>query len=365
MQKTLTKTGWALVLASLFLIAPALAQPPLRPFPPLVPTPEYIRACDRIVHSYIQQGRQDLLVLARDNPDTTLGATCLLGAAGWSESDDEAIELLNRVIREYPQSRFELQARRGLLAKQATSPAQYLQAADALVSSYGAPSLNDILSNPTRAGDKFRALPPDYQRAFVQHYSSMTTNLRVQKRLEDSFAVALFGTDVIALIDPTCYNGFANSAHHTMLDVFGSNYASGPTKDPEVRVLRPRGQSGAGPRPRIRLEARQRSAGMPISLEKATFQLDGQDVKSEIRVLKHTINVQTKRPKHPFERLRLAYRPVQKLTPGLHLFTATIPVRDTQGIGQGTAQVQIRLNVRSPKDDDDDCERHDGDDWDD
>jgi hypothetical protein len=87
-------------------------------------------------------------------------------------------------------------------------------------------------------------------------------------------------------------------------------------------------------------------------------------VKSEIQVLKHTISLQRK-PKEPFERLRLAFRPAQKLTPGPHLFTATIPARNSQGIGQGTAQVQIRLHVRSPKDDDDDCEKHDGDDWDD
>jgi hypothetical protein len=263
MQNSLLRMGRTLVLAGLFYLAPALGQPPLRPFHPLVPTPEYIRATERIAHSYIQQGREDLLVLARDNPDTTLGATCLLAAAGYSESDEEAIELLNRVIREYPQSRFEIQARRALVSKQATSPAQCLQAADALVSSYGAPSLNDILSNPTRAGTKFRALPLDYQRAFIQHYSFMTTNLQVQARLEDSFAVALFGMDVITLVDPTSYDYFANSARQVMLDVVGPHSRSWPPKDPEVRVLQPRGQGGSGPRPRIRLEVRQRSADQP------------------------------------------------------------------------------------------------------
>ena len=170
------------------------SQPlPLRPFPKFTPSPEYGDALKRIADSYREEGKQRLLVVARDNPNTTLGAKSLFKAAYYSETKQEVMDLYDRIIREYPQSRFEIQARQGLVSMQATSPAQWLEAAIALVVGYGAPGVNEILQNSLRAGDKFRALPLECQRAVVQYYGSAAPSLFSQKRYEDSFAVALFG----------------------------------------------------------------------------------------------------------------------------------------------------------------------------
>ena len=319
----------------------------------------------RIANSYREDGKQRLLMVARDNPNTTLGAKSLFKAAYYSETKQEIIDIYNRVINEYPQSRFEIQARQGLISMRATSPAQWLDAATALITGYGAPGVREIFQNPLRAADKFRALPLEYQRSVIQYYASAAPSLFTQKRYDDSFAVALFGMDVIGSVDPSSYTSFANVADMNWTELNGSNYGPSPPLDPEVRLLRPRGSGNSGPRPRISLEARQKGASEFISLADATFQLDGQNVKADVRVVKHRVNLRFKTNKDLFERLRLVYRPKEKLSEGQHLFVATIPVRATQGPGKGTARLEVRLNVRGSKDTDDDNENHDEDDWDD
>ena len=356
----------AIALAVPCLWSTVSSQPlPLRPFPKFTPSPEYDAAMKRIANSYRKDGKQRLLVVAGDNPNTTLGAMSLFKAAYYSETKQEIIDIYNRVISEYPQSRFEIQARQGLIAMKATSPAQWLDTATALVSSYGAPGVSEIIQNPQRAAEKFLALPLEYQRAVVEYYGSVPTHLFSQKRYEDSFAVALFGMDVIVSVDPASYRSFANVADMNWEQINGLNYGPFPPLDPEVRLLHPRGSGNSGPRPRISLEARQRGVSKPISLEKATFQLDGQSVKADVRVVKHKVNLNFKARKDFFERLRLVYRPSQNLSEGQHLFVATIPVRDTQGPGKGTARLEVRLNVRGSKDTDDEKKNDDEDDWDD
>lgn len=355
----------ALTVPCLWSTASSQPLPPLRSFPVSATSPAFDDAMKRIYNSYIEEGRQRLLVVARDNPNTTLGAMSLFKAAYWSENKQEIMDIYTRIIREYPQSRFEIQARQGLLRGQATSPAQWLESATALITGYGAPGVSEILQNPLRAGDKFRALPLEYQRAVVQYYGSAAPSLFTQKRYDDSFAVALFGMDVIVSVDPASYRSFANIADMNLERFNGQNYGPFPPLDPEVRLLGPRGSSNSGARPRITLEARQRGASKPISLEKATFQLDGLDVKADIRVVKHKVNLNFQGRKDFFERLRLVYRPTQNLSEGQHLFVATIPVRDTQGPGKGTARLEVRLNVRGSQDCDDEKDNRDDDDWDD
>ena len=202
-----------LALAASCLWQTVSSQPmPLRPFPKFTPSPEFGDALKRIADSYREDGKQRLLVVARDNPNTTLGAASLFKAAYYSETKQEIIDIYNRIISEYPQSRFEIQARQGLLRGQATSPAQWLDSATALVSGYGAPGVSEILQDPLGAGDKFRALSLEYQRAVIQYYASAAPNLFTQKRYDDSFAVAHFGMDVIGQVDPSSYRSFENVA---------------------------------------------------------------------------------------------------------------------------------------------------------
>lgn len=337
----------------------------LRPFPKLTPSPEFGDALKLIADSYREEGKQRLLAVARDNPNTTLGASSLFQIAYYADSKEERIALYNRIISEYPQSRFEIQARQGLLRGQATSPAQWLEAATDLVTGYGAPGVSEVLQNPQRAADKFRALPLEYQRAVVQYYASAAPSLFTQKRYDESFAMALFGMDVVSLVEPISYDSFANVADMNWVQLNGQNYGPFPPLDPEVRLLRPRGSGNRGPRPRITLEARQKGISDLISLGDATFQLDGQNVKADVRVVKHAVNLRFKARKDFFERLRLVYRPSQNLSEGQHLFVATIPVRNTQGPGKGTARLEVRFNVRGPRNPDDDNENNDCDDWDD
>lgn len=344
------------------------SQPlPLREFPPFRVTEAYALATGQIARSHIEEGRQALLRIAQENPNTTLGATSLFTAAFYSSEQQESIALYQRIIAEYPQTRFELQARQGLLSLQATSKEQWLADADRLIGSYGAPTVQEIVQNPTRAGTKYRVLPLDYQRAFVQYYDHASANLWNQSRLSEAFAVNQFGMDVLVLVDPESYPGFASKAWHNLETLNGPDRGPYPPLNPEVRILKPHGSvpKNTGPRPRIRLEARQKGVSTPISLAKATFRMDGQDIKSDIQVIKHSFNLNLKKTKDYFERLRLAYRPRIDLAPGPHLFTATIPSGLSKGIGQGTAQVSIQLDVRRPQDDDDDVDKHDEDDWDD
>lgn len=358
--------GLAMALAFGCLWSSVSSQPlPLRPFPKFTASPEFDAAMKRIANSYRKDGKERLLVIARENPNTTLGAMSLFRAAYYSEDKQEVMDLYNRIISEYPQSRFEIQARQGLLAGQATSPAQWLEAATALVTGYGAPGVSEIIQNPIRAGDKFRALPQEYQRSVVQYYLSAAPSLFTQKRYDDSFALALFGMDVIISVDPSTYRSFQNVADMNWEQFNGTNYGPFPPRDPEVRVLRPRSSRNSGPRPRIYIEARQRGASQLISLGDATFQLDGQNVKADVRVVKHKVNLDLKGRKDLFERLRLSYRPTQNLSEGQHLFIATIPVRSTQGPGKGTARLEVRLNVRGSRDTDEDNENCDEDEWDD
>lgn len=356
----------AALAAALFLYLPLSLSGqglPVREFPPFRADAAYAQANSLIAEGFFDEGREQLLQIAAANPNTTLGATSLFRAAMYAASKPEAIAILQRIIAEYPQSRFELQARHAVTSKQATSKEQWLQVASALVSSYGAPTAQEIVQNPIQAGVKYRALPREYQRALIQHYYFVTNNLRSQDRRSEAFEVALFGMDVVTLVEPSCYASFGNQASNIMTELNGQHSTPWPPLDPEVRV---RHSGGAGPRPRIRLEARQRVAfSHPISLGKATFQLDGRDVKSDVQVVKHTINLHPSKKRDFFERLRLAYRPGQNLSPGPHVFTATIPVSNTQGVGKGTAQVTIQLRVRKSHDDDDECERRDEDAWDD
>lgn len=361
--------GLAILTMGLYFGPSSVASQPLslREFPPFRATEAYAQATSLIARSHIGEGRKALLRIAQENPNTTLGAISLFTAASYSSDKQESVVLYQRIISEYPQTRFELQARQGLLSLQATSKEQWLVDADRLIGGYGAPTVQEIVQNPTRAGAKFKALPLDYQRAFVQYYDHASANLWNQNRVSEAFSVNLFGMDVLVLVDPESYPGFASKASHNLETINGPYRTPYPPLNPEVRILHPRGADpkNTGPRPRIRLEARQKGVSMPISLAKATFKMDGQDIKSDIQVLKHSINLNMKKKKDFFERLRLAYRPAVKLAPGPHLFTATIPVRDTKGIGQGTAQVSIQLYVRRPQDDDDEVDKHDEDDWDD
>ena len=92
-------------------------------------------------------------------------------------------------------------------------------------------------------------------------------------------------------MDPASYRSFANVADMNWEQFNGQHYRHFPHPDPEVRLLNLRDFGNSGSLPRISLEARQRGVSKPISLEKATFELDGQNVKADVRVVKHKVNL--------------------------------------------------------------------------
>lgn len=354
-----------LALLGLLTTLPLRGQnPAIQTYPPFEPTEAYYQATSEVTEGDRQKGLSMLLQLAAANPNTSLGATSLFTAAAYSGAKLDAANLYQRILSEYPRSRFEIQARQGLANQQAQSPAEWLALMEPLVSSYGAPKANEIVANNARAGARLLALPLEYQRAFVQHYEFLCAVLQNSKRASDSAAICQFGMDYVTKIDPDTRSYFVNYLHGAFDDL-GLNYHTRmPYINPEVRVRSPKGQA-KGPRPKVRLDVVQRELFLPlIDLESSTFELDGQNVRPQVEVLKHSINP-TPKKKQTYERLRLAFRPAQPLSKGSHVFTAFIVVDGYKPGGPGATRVTVRWGCTRDRDDDEDGDGDDDAPWDD
>lgn len=339
--------------------------PEVRTFPDFAPSEAYYRATTALTDGDRDDGLRQLAQLASANPDSTLGATCLFTSASYSEQSADRLQIYQRIIQEYPRSRFEIQARLGIAMMGSNSPAEFIAAADQLAATYGAPTTAQVIANPSQAGVQYRALPLEYQKALAQQYSFLGPALRNSQRLRDSILMCQFGMDYVAKVDPDDRSSFRNGSSGAVIELNGghNDFRFPPPADPEVKVRTPQGNGPKGRRPKVRLEVRQRIAfSNLVDLNESTFQLDGVDVKPEVKVLKHTINPTPK--KHQvYERLRLGFRPSQPLTAGQHTFTAVIVVDGYKSPGPGRVSVSVPLRCIREQDDAEDEDGLDDEEW--
>lgn len=345
----------AILLLCLLVVLPIQGQTPsLRTFEALQLTTEYTAAVSLVEQGYQDEAAAAFLKLADQHPNTTLGATCLFQAAAYSSNETQSLALYQRILRDYPNSRFEADARLGLLNYgPQLSGAAWLAAVDTILPGYGAPSSMEILQDPVLATAKFRSLPTENQRALPHYYEHMEIVIDGQGRTEDLIKLDMFGREAFAGSDPDS-TYFLNGLNNAIVKLNGGEY--GLSRNPQLRLLTDRDRL-RGRRPTIRFEALLRGYSDPMNLETSTFTLDGQDVKSQVATLRHTLNAKP-RQNGVFEKLRLAYRPAAPLQSGRHTFVAVLNC--VNGEGKGTLIVNFTVDPR-----DRDCDDPDrDDDWD-
>lgn len=327
--------------------------PQVRTFEAFVATPEYAAAQTMLREGYQNEAVAAFLKLAEQHPSSTLGAHCLFQAASYQGSKEGGFALYQRILAEYPNSRFEIDAKVGLLAygPQKTGE-EWLAAMESLAVSYGAPTLAEVLRDPFQALAKFNSLPLEYRHGLHRYYEHMEIMLSRQARDEDLIKLCMFGKEAFAF-DPGVSTYFMNGMNHSLFLLNGRQY--GVSQNPQLRLLtKPNNLDGR--RPRIRFESLLRGYSNPVNVARSTFSLDGVDVRSQMVTLRHILKPKPSK-NGVFDKLRMAFQPSQPLAPGRHVFSALI--RCDGNSGAATLTVNFTVNPERECDD-----RDDDDDWD-
>lgn len=346
----------------------------LHSYEPFVETPEYRKALGQVSSGYSRaQGVQAFLDLAAAHPGTTLGAKCLFEAASFGEDESRLDGLLQRIVNEYPGSRFEMHARSWQLSRRVTSLEEYFDGVDQLAQSFGAPTLKEISANPTRAVRKLRALPAEFRNGMAQVYSNVREVQlgSVKNRLPEALATTQFGLDAY-FDDGIAYRSFDCRKHFIIAEMNGGWQSyEGQRSDPVVKLISPKPNQRTGPRPSLRLNVNGGDfyhTGLDLQTEGTRFRLDGRDILPELDVRSRLFPI--RKAGHPTEKYRIRFRPSQPLTKGLHTFEVVLIAGGYQGTGPGRTALQWNFTVQGADDDRDDdrrCEKWDQEesDWDD
>lgn len=347
-----------LMMLALRLTPPSAGQPTPRVYEPFAPTAAYYDAMElvKLAGSEREQGLQALLALAQQNPDSTLGATCLFDAAAYCGNTSRSIPLYERIVQEYPNSGFELQARQGLLSQNTNTAGEWFAGADALLQSYQAPTLAQVVANPSAAVRQLESLPMDYQHGLIglyQQYEEALSSSNIN-RYNEAIALCYFGRTAFAY-DSSATSAFSSGISYSTGELRGQKNFVQNVVRPKIKIRSPHGEVGA--RPKIRIETTLRdSSSCPVAPANSQFWLDGQEVSKEIRVRNLKSNPLAGK-NQIFEQLLLEYQPIQPLSSGRHTFTALILTEgDRVGDpnGKGVSQLEIRFKVKPGERDCDD-----------
>jgi hypothetical protein len=360
----------ACLLALGLMTAPLTGQnAAVQTYPDFQPTQEYYAAMELIreAGSARQQGINALLQLSQQNPRTTLGATCLFSAAMYGERKSVSIPIYQRIVAEYPNSGFELQARFALMSLQSTTTESWFLGSDSLLRSYGAPTLAEVKQNQGQAVAKLRGLPLDYQHGLTEIYRQMKVSLQSPniRRYSDALLLSYFGREAFAY-DQASASSFSSGISYNADRLTGELNPTTLIVAPKVTVRSPKGGK-VGPLPRLRFETTLRNSRVAgVSSSDAQFFLDGVNVSKQVQVLSFRVNPTAK--KHQiYEQLLFGFQPTQPLVPGAHQFSMIIPTLGDQInpviVGPGVVRKTISFSVRQVERDCDDDK--DNDHWED
>ena len=290
----------------------------------------------------ISRGRyQEAYELCRQtaaaNPASWQGATALLDAAGiagsYLENKTLAREIRQQVTREYPDSIFDVAARRSLAATSVFDPTRNFQALlaeyDKVAIHFGAPSPSLVRTVGPRADlvAQTNGLKPEIRRGLEFVYAEIyRADIRAHNSVEARNTV-LFGREAI---DPVLKRGndfLADFRRDLSMDKGSSiqDFAALPSV-PKVDIISPQPNTTVSTQPAIELRGTVGNYRMaPISLGELTFFLDGVDrtydllVDSEINEsLSETGNFET-----------LTWKLSPNLAPGQHTAIITVPAAAT------------------------------------
>jgi len=348
-------------LVSGLLISPPVAGQQARDYEPFVPTPEYAEARQMIIGTKDREtGLQKMLEIAARHPGTTLAANALFSAAQFSRTPEQERSILQSLISAYPNSTFEILARLSLL--NLDIPFRdfrgYITATESLARTFGGPSLDQIIRGDLRAAvTRTKALPNGYQQGLIPVYYELHGALAQLSRYDEAARLAVYGRDAFGAISPNAGEQFAGKIEYDLVcRKFGAWNGYHPKRaDPTVTIRSPKDGATKGPRPKIRVVTEVGDyQHAQVAVSQVKLLLDGVDI-SHLMVVASDINTSMKSGK-VFEKLRLSWRPTQKLARGTHTLSLTVPTMGYAGSGPGIARLTWSFKVVREHDDKDDDE---------
>ena len=287
--------------------------------------------------------RQNIKRIAEQNVGTPLGAksrVLLVGEILSTEDETGLLDNLEAIVREYPYSNVEIYARS--LQIERLPKASIASARSALLTRYGAPTLQEVLANRHSAVLKMFALSAGLREDLSIVYQDEDNSLS-----EGSYAPRL----ILAQFQRQL--GFEHIESPKSLIRYQNNepaYEGRLTQDPKVKLIKPSGRQ-TGQQPKIVVEISDGDFREPqLDWSELQFRLDGQDLKP---LMETRSKFDTKmREGKIFERLRLKYRPSQALAPGSHTIEVVAQTHGyrPQDNGLGLTRFQYTFVVPQPHD---------------
>ncbi len=319
------------------------------------PTPQYLEAeglLERIGSR--QAGVEKLLVIARANPGTTLGATCLFKAAHYVDSRATAKSLYAEISRNYPGTAFDVHARDFLYTVDHSmdeGPVA-LQGIEQLLRSLRVPVLPDILRSPTQSLQHLRRLDPSFVEAVGYLYETYAKVLVDVGRYDEAIKFATFGRSLFP------DNGLGVKFQYHVQAAFKRKYKLPQyisTLAPVYLKLQVSEQQRICSRPLIRGDVYTGDyQAKPVDWQDSIVTLDGVNIKAKL-------NLVFSYPKKPklgkvFEVVQFIYQPSVPLTPGRHvLYLKLMTSSKTEGpVAEQTRTFYVDRSIRDDRDDDDD-----------
>ncbi len=311
---------------------------PFISYPPPEPSPELLAAL-RLGMQSPQEGLVRLREFLNQTSDRALAGTLLAQIADFEYMAGDKVarrSTLNKIVREYPNSNFEVEAAYNLidLDHDFDDINGNIGAIDALGQRFGAPRVQQLAERQPAALTKFRDLQPDLRKSLGKAYSCLPLLYSRKKDTKSALAFAQISREMK-------FSGYGPKS--ILKIVTGKSWDGQTTQNPVVKVVKPTSHR-TGSRPRIVVEISDGDYREPqLNWDKFQFSLDGQDLKLKA-ANKSQFDTQL-RENHVFERLRLIYRPDTPLAPGQHTLVIYAPVHGYLGPGLGATRVEYNFLV--------------------
>lgn len=307
-------------------------------YPSVIPAPE-IRAILDLGEYEPRVGREKLRDLVSRTSDRALVANLLYQIVIYDgnigDKQDQRL-VLQRLIREYPNSNWELAARDFLITVDIPVEDQMgrIRATDQLVTHFGGPSVGKLAARDAQAIARLRSTSPKLRQSLGTTYGDLAGMYADLKQSQPAIAFAQLNREM----------NFSGEDPLSVLKLITGKFWAGQiTQNPVVKVVKPT-RRRTGNRPRIVVEISDGDYREPqLNWEKFEFKLDGQDLKMKA-MNKSQFDTQL-RENRIFERLRMIYRPETPLAPGQHTLLIYAPVHGYKGTGLGATRLEYRFQV--------------------
>lgn len=344
------RTRFLAIIIVLLCFQPPIYGQPSKVYEPFVPSNDYREASRLFEMGSFEKSRALFTRVADENPGTTLAAESLFQVAkinAWAyRSRPDAMATYQLVIQQFPQSRFEIRARRYLVDASVNylkEPDLWLTRLDEIVALYGAPKIREITAARSFENypERIARLPYEIQLGLLSVYTVAEVACgNSLARYDDAIALGTFIRQSFAVDDDNDYRATAH--RHLRLAMIMKSFGSDarvtvPIINPTIARRRPKqGQRIHNRRPTLRIVITDGDYLQPqVDLSALQFTLNGQDLKPHMKV-ESWIDRKLKRGR-VFERLTLTARPPAPLSPGQYTLKVIAPVNSYKGTGPGVA----------------------------